>query len=186
MTKMRCSWMLEISHAIGLDLCIRFWHRFTHVLPVTFMGSFFFFSFSFSITYAGISFLLRISFLKAWKLVATILFPLLFLHWLAVPFTLRFFILCFEDPVPSLEYCVLKSFFFFFFSSVLIFLYLCICFRVYLFNTLFSHLSPVILLVGMVCRGIILCFYFDWLCEFLQGRLATEQERRRRFNSPVI
>lgn len=39
--------MLEISHAIGLDLCIRFWHRFTHVLPVTFMGSFFFFLFPF-------------------------------------------------------------------------------------------------------------------------------------------
>lgn len=72
-----------------------------------------------------------------------------------------FFHPMFRGPSPLSGILRFEIFLFFFFSSVLIFLYLCICFRVYLFNTLFSHLSPVILLVGMVCRGIILCFYFD-------------------------
>ena len=131
---------IDHSGSLGLDLLhADFGHRSTYRFSAHDVHGFFYFIFQNSSHFSLVIF----SFLKAWKLVDITFLSIVSSHWPAISHS--FFISFSMDPVLRVRH--LENFFYPHFF-LLIFLYLCICFCVYLFITLFSHLSSVILLVG--------------------------------------
>ena len=131
---------IDRSGSLGLDLLhADFGHRSTYRFLGPWRSWFLLFYLSKFLAFQSCYFL----FLKAWKLVDITFLSIVSSHWPAISHS--FFVSFSMDPVLRVRH--LENFFYPHFF-LLIFLYLCICFCVYLFITLSSHLSPVILLVG--------------------------------------